>query len=187
MPASGHLRADCVAFRRGVGQRAARRCKLAADGVPGLVARNTAKGRGPARRRRENDAHFPANASRGVVFTTRSALRKAFCLPQVPPHRAPAFRAGDGRERAASCNVQNAPAKGRPRESSFVRAASAEMSALCLPTCVGARFSGKPALSSQVAASAECSAVFLFGAVLRVFGAACRAFGPQSAKPPFKP
>lgn len=106
-PASGHLRADCVAFRRGVGQRAVRCLRLAAD-LPALPARSSAFGTagGPARRRRENDARFPANASRDVVFTTRSASRKAFCLPQLLPESASAFMAGDGRESAASCNVQ---------------------------------------------------------------------------------
>lgn len=150
-------------------------------------ARPLAQLGGPARRRRENDARFLASASRDVGFTTQSASRKAFCLPQVPPHRVPAFRAGDGRESTASCNVQNAPAKGRPRESPFMRAAFAELSALCLPTGVGARFSGKACLVFAGRRFCRMFGRFLFGAVLRVFGVACRAFGPQSAKPPFKP
>ena len=151
--------ADCVTFRRGVGQRAVRRLRLAVDVVFRPGARPLAQLGGPARRRRENDARFPASTSRDAGFTTRSALSKAFCLPQVRPHRARLSRP-ETRGSAALRKVQNAPAKGQPRESSFPRTASAELSALCLPTGVGATCSGKTCLVCAGRRPAECSAVF---------------------------
>ena len=109
---------------------------------------------GPAQSSAIGAAQRPCTAQTGkrrCVLGERSVRRglhnaerfEESVLPASGADRVPAFRAGDGRERAASCNVQNAPAKERPREASFMRAASAELSALCLPTGVGARFSGK--------------------------------------------
>lgn len=95
-----------------------------------------------------------------------------------------------GRRRAGVRSIVQRSERSRERAAPrgpFVRAAFADFSALCLPTGLGARFSGKACLVFAGRRFCRMFGRFLFGAVLRVFGAACRAFGPQSTAPPFKP
>lgn len=157
----------CLRFRPGARPLAQLAALHGADGKTTRVFRRTLRGTWSSQR----------GALRGKRFACRSFCRRVLRLSWQET-------GGRAQHRAT---FSPPPAKGRPRESSFMRAAFAELSALCLPTGVGARFSGKTCLVFAGRRFCRMFGRFLFGAVLRVFGAACRAFGPQSAKPPFKP
>lgn len=186
-PRRGDLsQGDCVTFRRSVGQCAVRRLRLALTSLrsgPELgLWRSSAALHGQTEKRR---------AFSGERFARRrlhNAERfEQSVLPAQVPLIAPRLSRSETRGSAALRKVQNAPTKGRPREASFPRASSAELSALCLPTGVGATCSGKTCLVFAGRRLCRMFGRFLFGAALRVFGVASRAFGPQPVPPPFKP